>query len=326
MLVAALMVIAGLALLVWSSDRFVAGASAIAWNLGVSPLVIGLTIVGFGTSAPEMLVSAIAAWQGNPNVGVGNAIGSNIANIALILGVTALVRRIDVHSRLLRLEMPILLAVTLGAYFLLLDRVLGRLDGALLLGTLLAIMAWLVHDALTGRRHDIMAGEFAGELPRHMPLGRAVLWFVVGLVVLLVSARMVVWGAVHIAQALGVSDLVIGLTIVAIGTSLPELSASITAALRGESDLAVGNVVGSNLFNLLAVMAMPGLITHTPVPAAVLWRDYPLMAALTLLLWLIAFSFVSRRPHINRAEGLLLVAGFAGYQYLLLHGNMTPGP
>ncbi len=326
MLTAALLVIAGLALLVWSSDRFVEGASAIAWNLGVSPLVIGLTIVGFGTSAPEMLVSAIAAWQGNPNVGVGNAIGSNIANIALILGVTALVRRIDVHSRLLRLEMPILLAVTLGAYFLLLDQRLGRLDGALLLGTLLVIMVWLVHDALTGRRHDIMAGEFAEELPRRMPLGRAVGWFVVGLAVLLVSARMVVWGAVDIAHALGVSDLVIGLTVVAIGTSLPELSASITAALRGESDLAVGNVVGSNLFNLLAVMALPGLITRTPVPDGVLWRDYPLMAALTALLWVIAFSFMSRRPHINRLEGLLLVAGFAGYQYLLLHGNMTGSP
>ena len=316
MLLPILAVILGLALLVWSSDRFVDGASAIAVNLGLSPLIIGITIVGMGTSAPEMLVSGIASWQGNPSLGVGNAIGSNIANIALILGATALVAPVVVSSGLIRLELPVLMIGMLLGLLLILDNHLSFADGAILLASLFLVMGILIRDAMRVKEADALVGELAEEVNAEMPLGTAIMWFLVGLIVLLASARMLVWGAVHIATALGVSDLVIGLTIVAIGTSLPELAASIASARKGESDLAVGNVIGSNLFNLLAVMAIPGLIAPTPLPPQVLGRDYPLMLALTAALFLMAFRFragTSER-RIHWFEGIALLAVFFGYQ------------
>lgn len=311
-------VLVSLAVLVWGADRFVDGAAALARNFGISPLVIGLVLVGFGTSAPEMLVSAIAAWQGNPGIAVGNAVGSNITNIALILGVTALVRPLSVHSRLLRRELPILLTAMLIALAMLLDGELDRIDGILLLIGFAAQVYWTLSLARRGGDGpDALAEEFTREMPEAaMSNARAVFWSVAGLALLLVSARMLVWGAVVIAQGLGVSDLVIGLTVVAIGTSLPELAASIAAARKGEDDIALGNVVGSNTFNILAVLGLPGLIRPGSFDQALLWRDFPVMIGLTLAFFVMALG-VRGQGCINRLEGGLLLLCFFAYQAVL---------
>lgn len=311
-----LAIIGGFVFLVWGADRFVVGAAATARNLGVSPLIIGLTIVGFGTSAPEMLVSGVAAWQGNPGLAVGNAIGSNITNIALILGLTALITPLAVNSRMLKRELPILTVTMLAGLTLLLDGDLSRLDGTLLLLGLLVMVIWMVRTSLKDRDSDPLGTEFSEEIPTDMPMGRALLWVGVGLLVLLLSSRLLVWGAVEIAQALGVSDLIIGLTIVALGTSLPELAASVVSALKGEPDIAIGNVIGSNLFNLLAVLGIPGVLSPLLIESAVLTRDYPIMIGLTVAFFLMAYGF--RGPgRINRLEGGLLLACYVGYQTLL---------
>lgn len=316
-----LAIVGGFVFLVWGSDRFVVGAAATARNLGVSPLIIGLTIVGFGTSAPEMLVSGVAAWEGNPGLAVGNAIGSNITNIALILGLTALITPLAVNSRMLKRELPILTATMLAGLVLLLDGTLSRLDGTLLLLGLLAMVIWMVRTSLKDRGSDPLGAEFSEEIPTGMPMGRALFWVGVGLLVLLLSSRLLVWGAVGIAQALGVSDLIIGLTIVALGTSLPELAASVMSALKGEPDIAVGNVIGSNLFNLLAVLGIPGLISPLVIGSEVLTRDYPIMIGLTVMFFLMAYGF--RGPgRINRLEGGLLLACYAGYQTLLYFSTL----
>lgn len=314
----ALAILVGFALLVWGADRFVLGASATARNLGVSPLVIGLTIVGFGTSAPEMLVSAIAAWSGSPAMGIGNAIGSNITNVALVLGVTALITPLAVNSETLRREFPVLFVIMLFSLWLLLDGELSRSDGLLLMGGLVAMVYWIVSLGLRERASeksgevDPMASEFAVEIPTTLSQGWALFWVVAGLLVLLASSRLLVWGAVNIAHWLGVSDLVIGLTIVAIGTSLPELAASVMSALKNEHDIALGNVLGSNMFNLLAVLGMPGLIAPSSLPPALLQRDYPVMIGVTITLFAMAYGF--RKPGtITRLKGLLLLLAFVGY-------------
>jgi len=308
---------AGFALLVWGADRFVAGAAATARNLGVSPLLIGLTIVGFGTSAPEILVSVVASLQGNPGLAVGNAIGSNITNIALILGATALVAPLSVHSRILRRELPILIGITAVAYLLLRDGTLDMSDGVVLLLTLVVLLSYIAYVGLNTRNEkDPMIAEYEAEIPTDMSLGRALTWLAIGFVVLLGSSRLLVWAAVGIAEQFGVSDLVIGLTIVALGTSLPELAASIASALKNEPDIAIGNVIGSNMFNLLAVLGIPGIISAGPVDPAVLTRDMPVLGALTVALLLMAYGFAGE-GRINRFEGALLLAGYAGYTTLL---------
>ena len=312
-----LALVIGFILLVWSADRFVMGASGTARNLGVSPLLIGLTIVGFGTSAPEMLVSGVASLQGNPGLAVGNAIGSNITNIALILGVTALVQPLAVHSGIVRREMPLLIATTAIAYLLLRDGDLNFSDGLILLGGLLAMLVWMVWMGLNSRgAKDPMAEEYASEIPTDLDLKGSLFWLLAGLLVLVGSSRLLVWGAVGIAEHFGVSDLVIGLTIVALGTSLPELAASIASALKNEPDIAIGNVLGSNMFNLLAVLAIPGLIMPGAVDPAAVSRDAPVMIGLTVALLLMAYGFRGE-GRINRFEGLLLLAAYAGYQTLL---------
>ena len=309
-------IIVGFALLVWGADRFVTGAAALARNLGVSPMLIGLTIVGFGTSAPEILVSAMAAWQGNSGLAIGNALGSNIANIGLILGITALIAPLNVRSETLRREYPILLVVSLGTVLLMLDGHLGRLDGAILLGGLALLLAAMVRLGHQGLSSDPLELEMEAEMPEAMSTGRAVLLFCIGLVVLLVSSRMLVWGATNVATAFGISDLVIGLTIVALGTSLPELAASVVSVLKGEHDMAIGNVIGSNMYNLLAVLAVPGLIAPGDFSPEILTRDLPMMIGLTLALFVMGYGF-GREGRINRLEGLLLVAAFVAYQTLL---------
>ena len=307
----------GFVLLTWSDDRFVVGASALAYNLNVSPLIIGLTIVSLGTSAPEILVSAVASLQGNGGLAIGNALGSNIINIALILGVTALIVPLKVHSSIVRREMPVLIGVMLLGLLLLLDGRLGQFDGVVLLSGMALMLLWMTHIGIKEKSsHDPISEEFADEVPTNLSMSRASFWIVVGGLCLLGSSKLLVWGAVAIAHAMGVSDLIIGLTIVAMGTSLPELAASVMSALKNEHDIAIGNVIGSNIFNLLAVLGLPGLLNPGPFDPIVLTRDYPVMLGLTVLFFIMAYGF--RGPgRINRFEGALLVLAFAGYQTLL---------
>lgn len=312
MMMAWLAVLGGFALLVWSAERFVMGASAMARNLGVAPLVIGMTIMGFGTSAPEMLVAAMAAANGNPAMGIGNALGSNIANIGLVIGATALIMPMAVESRILKREYPALFVITLLAGILLLDDELGRVDGAILAGASLLLVLWLIRVSKHPRDTDPLETEFEIEIPAGLSMLHAAIWTLVGLIFLVLSSRILVWGAVEIAQDLGISDLVIGLTIIAVGTSLPELAASVMSALKKEHDMAIGNIIGSNMFNLLAVMALPGLIHPSELAPEVLHRDYPVVLALTIALFIMAYGF--RGPgRVNRIEGGLLLAAFAAY-------------
>ncbi len=317
MLIDSLAILVGLAILVWGADRFVIGAAALASNLGVSAMLIGLTIVGFGTSAPEILVSVVSSLDGNPGLAIGNALGSNIANIGLILGTTALIVPLTVHSSVLKREYPLLLGVTGLSLLLMLDGELNQLDGAILIVVLIAVLGWMIRAAKTGSPTDPIADEFDAEIPHDMPTRRAIFWLVLGLICLLVSSRMLVWGAVNIATTFGISDLVIGLTIVALGTSLPELAASIASALKGEDDLAIGNIIGSNLYNLLAVLSLPGLIAPGVFSEAALYRDQPMMIGLTLALFAMGYGFGKLKGQINRIEGVLLLLAFIGYQTLL---------
>lgn len=317
MLLALLAIAAGLALLVWSADRFVEGSAVTARHFGMPPLLIGMVVVGFGTSAPEMVVSALAASQGNPGLALGNAYGSNITNIALILGITAVISPIAVHSQVMRKELPILAAITLFAIWQLLDGSLSRLDAVGLLLTFTALLAWSIWAGMK-KPQDALALEVSAELDvRTMPVRKAVFWLVAGLVLLIISSRILVWGAVDLAMAFGVSDLIIGLTIVAIGTSLPELASSVIAARKGEHDLALGNILGSNMFNTLAVVGIAGMIAPMEVAGDVLVRDLPVMAGLTFALFALGYGF--RGPgRINRVEGALLITAFVAYTLYLL--------
>jgi cation:H+ antiporter len=317
MLLPAGALLVSLLVLTWSAERFVFGAAATARALGVAPLIIGVTIVGFGTSAPELLISAFAAWQGNAGLAIGNALGSNITNIALILGVTALITPLVVASRTLRRELPVPLLCALLASALLWDRNLDVLDGSLLLLALAVVLVGFVRAAMSATRPDVLETEMEAELAEPVPLTRALLWLLVSLTLLLLSARALVWGAVSIAQTLGVSDLVIGLTVVAIGTSLPELAASVASVLKQEHDIALGNVIGSNIFNLL-VLALPGLMHPGSVPDAVVERDMPVVLLLSVALVVMAYGGRQRPGRINRLEGAVLLGAFVGYQYLLI--------
>ncbi len=307
----------GLALLVWSADRFVEGAAATARHFGMPPLLIGMVIVGFGTSAPEMVVSALAASQGNPGIALGNAYGSNITNIALILGITALISPIAVHSQVLRKELPILTVITALAAWQLWDGEISRIDAFVLLGVFAGLMVWTIWQGMQ-KKADAFGSEMEQELKVDaMPIRRAIFWLVVGLVLLIVSSRILVWGAVKIAHGFGVSDLIIGLTIVAVGTSLPELASSVIAARKGEHDIALGNILGSNLFNTLAVVGIAGTIHPMAAGPEVFSRDILVMAVLTVSLFVFGYGF--RGPgRINRFEGGALLAGYVGYSAYLI--------
>lgn len=317
MILAFIAVFLGLALLVWSADRFVEGSASTARHFGMSPLLIGMVIVGFGTSMPEMIVSALAALQDNAGIALGNAYGSNITNIALILGITALISPIAVHSQVLRKELPILTAVTALAAWQLRDGEVTRLDAVVLLTVFGGLMVWTLRQGLR-KKEDVLGNEIEQEMEvRAMPIRRALFRLVVGLVLLIVSSRILVWGAVEIAHGFGVSDLIIGLTIVAVGTSLPELASSVIAARKGEHDIALGNILGSNLFNTLAVVGIAGMIHPLSVGPEVFNRDIPVMAALTLSLFVICYGF--RGPgRINRIEGTLLLLCYVAYTSCLI--------
>lgn len=315
-LLPAVAIVIGFFILVWSADRFVMGAAGTARNLGMSPMLIGLTVVSMGTSAPEMLVSGIAAYTGAGGLAIGNALGSNIANIGLVLGATALIAPLPVKSGLMRKELPLLMAVTLGAGIVLMDLYLGLIDALLLLAGL-AIALYLFSRFQRYADATEVAHE-EEELP-DIALKPALFWLVLGLVLLGGSSRLLVWGATEIATLLGVSDLIIGLTIVAIGTSLPELAASIASALKKHHDIAIGNIVGSNIFNLLAVMPLPGLIRPVNIEPLALSRDYTTMLGFTLMLFL--FSYIVGKGRICRKEGIILLLGYTAYLGLLY--NMT---
>jgi cation:H+ antiporter len=312
-------VLAGLALLVWSADRFVEGSASAAHHFRVPPLLIGMLVVGFGTSAPEMAVSALAAWQGNPAMALGNAYGSNITNIALVLGLSALISPVAVRSQVLRKELPILTAVTLLAAWQLHDGSLSRIEAVLLLGVFAGLMAWTIRQGLRTAA-DNLGNQMQEELnTRTMSIRRAIAWVVAGLALLLFSSRLLVWGAVEIASRFGVSDLTIGLTVVAIGTSLPELASSIAAARKREHDLALGNVLGSNLFNTLAVVGIAGAIHPADIGTQLARRDIPVMGLLTVSLFAIGYGI--RRPgRINRVEGTVLLACYIAYVAIVVSG------
>ena len=305
-------IIFGFALLVWGADRFVLGAGATARNLGVAPILIGLTIVAFATSAPEILVSVVASLQGASTLAVGNAVGSNIANVGLVLGATALLRPIAVKSQTLRRELPALLAVTLLSFMLFVDGYLSRVDGLVFLAGLAILMYWIVSLGMRSSTSDPITAEYAAEIPTDVSMLRALFWLVVGLIVLLIGSNLLVNGAESLARELGVSDLVIGLTIVAIGTSLPELAVSAMSALKGEHGLALGNIIGSNMFNLLAVIGVAASIAPTELDSSVITFHFPAMVGLTLVLFVMAYNY-SGQGRINRIEGAALLTAFFAY-------------
>ena len=306
----------GLAVLSWSADRFVYGASALAKNIGVSPMMIGLTIVAMGSSAPEIVVSVTASLSGSPDTAVGNAIGSNITNIALVLGITALIKPLQVSSGTLKREFPLLFAMCLLAVYVLHDQMLNFYEGAFLIGMFFVVLAGMGWLSVYAEKGDKLADDNESEIPTGVSTSVAVLWVLVGLVMLPLSAHFLVESAVFIAKYFGISDLVIGLTIIALGTSLPELAACIAGVLKGEDDLAMGNIIGSNIFNILAVLGMPGLIASGLIDPAAATRDMYVMLGLTLMLLVFSFNFVGTR-RINRVEASILLASFIGYQFLL---------
>ncbi|WP_029654837.1 calcium/sodium antiporter [Marinobacter daepoensis] len=325
MLMAIGAVIAGLILLVWSADKFVDGAAATAKHLGMPTLLIGMVIIGFGTSAPELAVSAMAASDGNPGLALGNGYGSNITNIALIVGLTALIAPIAVHSQVIRKELPLLVVLTLIAGAQLIDGELSRLDGWVLLAVFAAVMGWSIYQGFQGKDNDPLGGETEAEIIAHpMPMKTALIWLVVGLVLLVVSSRLLVWGAVSIAQSLGVSDLVIGLTVVAIGTSLPELASAIAAVKKNEHDLILGNILGSGIFNTLAVVGLAAVIQPLSVAPEVLYRDWTLMLGLTLALLVMGFGLTGWRKLISRVDGTLLLTTYVAYTGYLLWTVVGP--
>ena len=309
-------VFGGLIILTYGADRFVDGAAATASNFGVQPLLIGFVVVGFATSTPEILVSGAAAINGNPIMGIGNAIGSNIANIGLVLGATAIVAPLTVRSAILRREFPIMFAALLFATALLWDGHLSRGDGVWLALGLVVMISATVWLGMKARGTDPLAQEFDKELAKSMSAAAGLFWVVVGLVLLVVGSKLLVSGAVDIARHFRVSDIVIGLTIVAVGTSLPELAASLASALKNEPEIALGNIIGSNMFNALAVLATPALIRPTSFGPEVMRRDVPIMLVLTAALFVMSWSH--KRPgRISRLEGTLLLGAFAAYQYFL---------
>ncbi|MCF6262834.1 MAG: calcium/sodium antiporter [Xanthomonadales bacterium] len=317
MLIALIQIIGGFILLIWAADRLVAGAAATASNLGISPLVIGLTVVGIGTSAPEMVVSAIAALQGNPGLAVGNAIGSNITNIGLVLGVTALIYPLTVESGLLRKEFPILLFIMIIATLLMWDGVLTQVDGYILLVGLIVLLTYMVIVGMERGDSDPLIQEFEAEIPRDMPMKTAIFWLVIGLILLPLSSVFLVEGAVTVATIYGISSTIIGLTIVAFGTSLPELAASISSALKHEDDIAIGNVIGSNMFNLLGVLGIGAALTPITLESFILNRDVIVMFGFTLLLFAVAWR-LKGVGRITRLEGLALLLLYLVYNAVVI--------
>lgn len=323
MLLAFSAIIFGLALLVWSADKFVEGASSLASHLGVSPLIIGITIIGFGTSAPEILVSIIAVLEDTPDIAIGNALGSNIANIGLILGVTAFITPIPIAKGLFRREYPLLVIATALLAWCMIDGALDRIDGFTLLLVLLAILIYLIKSHRNDPNNDRIEQELSETILEDMTRTSAIVWMFVGLIILVGSSKILVWGATDIALELGVSELIIGLTVIALGTSLPELAASIASLKKGVPDMAIGNVIGSNLFNSLAVIGLPALLTNFSIDSHAVSRDLPVVGGLTLLLLCFSCFPTSSTQSLSRLKGFLLLLCFVIYQLYLYYSVMA---
>jgi cation:H+ antiporter len=317
-----LLVIAGLALLTWGADRFVHGAAATARNMGIAPLLIGLTVVAFATSAPEILVSIVAATQNQPGLAVGNAIGSNIVNIGLVLGLTALIRPIKLESATLRREMPALLAVSLLTVSLFLDSYLSHIDGIVMLTGLVIVMVWLARLGISSAANDPIKRDFEAEIPSDVSMTMAIVWLVIGLGTLLVGADLLVDGAIGVATLLGISEVVIGILVVALGTSLPELAVSLASALKGEYGLAIGNIVGSNIFNLLAVIGIAATIAPAALAPTVLSLHIFVMVAFTLVLFAMTYDYDDGNAKLSRMEGLALLIAFLAYDSYVISQNI----
>ncbi|MDD9175543.1 MULTISPECIES: calcium/sodium antiporter [Aliivibrio] len=317
LLMPTLLLIVGLSLLVWGADKLVFGSAALAKNYGISPLVIGMTILAMGSSAPEMMVSAAAALDGKTDTAVGNVIGSNIANIALILGITAIIKPLAISSGIIRRELPLMLIVTLLAGAIMYNNYLGFYEGVLLIVLFAAfIIAMLYISKSEQQNGDILLEEQESEIPEGVDNKIALFWVVVGLILLPVGANMLIDNAVVIAKFFGMSDLVIGLTIIALGTSLPELAASVAGVLKGEDDMAAGNIIGSNVFNILAVMGLPALINPSAISPDLMSRDFYVMMGVSVLL---LFMALGKSRSINRIEGGVLVTCFLVYQGYLFY-------
>lgn len=321
MLLEYLGVLGGLILLIFGADRFVIGAANIARNMGVSPLIIGVSIVGIATSAPEILVSSAAAIDGKTEIAIGNAIGSNIANIGMVLGLTALLKPIMISSKTLRQEYLLMFLSAIIALSVLFNLDLSRIDSLILITVLAFFIWWIIQIAKQSLYTDPIVGEFEKELAIVTSLPRSFTLTLIGLLLLLGGAELLINSSVAIANYFGLSDLVIGLTIIAIGTSLPELAASIMSVIKNEADIAVGNVLGSNMFNMLAVIGIPGLIQPTQYEEAVLYRDLPVMLGLTILIGLMAF--LQKRGRFARIEGIVLLLCFLSYQYWLVSDQLN---
>ena len=318
-------IVAGFAILIWGADRFIDGAANIATNFGISPLIVGLTIVGFGTSAPEMLVSALASFDGVPALGIGNALGSNIANIGLVLGITILVSPLTVHSDILKREFPFLAFIMGLALLLMWDQHLGYLDGLILFSGFIITLFGMAYLAVQSSKDDPLEVEFEEEFSdSKMTTPQSIISFTIGLTALLIGSKSLVWGATGVATLFGISDLIIGLTIVAIGTSLPELAASVISALKNQHDIAVGNIIGSNMFNILAVLAMPGLIHPSQLDPNILQRDIPVMMALFAMLYL--FARIGKNGKLNRFAGSFLLVSYIAYNVLLAYQSSAGMP
>ncbi|WP_213609067.1 calcium/sodium antiporter [Pseudoalteromonas sp.] len=314
MITSFVILVLGFAALVWSADRFVYGAAALAKNFGVPTLIVGLTVVAMGSSAPEMMVSASAALANKTDTAVGNAVGSNITNILLVLGVTALLRPLSVSSSTLKREIPLVLLVSIATWYIFSDNYFSFFEGAALLFGFVVFIGGLIFISLRAKnQNDPFVSEACDEVPDNVPTKKAIFWLVVGMILLPVSSHFLVGSAVDIAKHFGLSDLVIGLTIIAIGTSLPELAASIAGVLKNEDDLALGNIVGSNIFNILAVLPLAGLINPSVIDASVASRDVIIMIGATLALIAMSLNFRGQR-RINRLEGGLLLIAFVIYQ------------
>jgi cation:H+ antiporter len=320
MFIQILILLLSLITLVWSADKFVFGASALARNLGISPMIIGLTIVAMGSSAPEMMIAVTASLQGNVDTAIGNVIGSNITNIALVLGLTALFHPLSVSSTTIKREIPLILIVTAIATYMLGNNNFSFNEGLILIiGFVLYIATLLVVTLRRSKQNPIddkMVLEAEQEVPDGVSTKHSVIWLIVGMILLPLSASFLVDSSIFIAKAFGISDLVIGLTVIAVGTSLPELAASIMSIIKKEDDLALGNIIGSNIFNILAVLSLAGLIAPGDIDHAAAVRDAPFMLATTFLLFILCFSR-GKNFRISRAKGLLLLTVFIGYQVLL---------
>ncbi|ALM91186.1 MULTISPECIES: calcium/sodium antiporter [Alteromonas] len=317
MLLASLAILIGLPVLLWSAGKFVGGAASVANHFGVSPLLIGMLIIGFGTSAPEIIVSIFAAIQGNSGIALGNAYGSNIANILLILGLTALISPIAVKSNIIKKEIPVLLGITFFASWQVLDQSVSKDDAFSLLGLFVLLISWSIWHGMQGSK-DKLADEYSEEInASEGTIKTHIVWLLTGLLLLVASSRMLVWGAVEVATFFGVSDTIIGLTVIAIGTSLPELASSLIAVKKGEHDLALGNVIGSNMFNTLAVVGIAGTIQPMSVSADFLYRDVVVMLAATIALFVFCIGY-KRQGRLNRVEGGAFVAAYAIYTYWLI--------